>query len=312
MKHFIILLLLIPNFVLSQELIDTDINQKLQHFLAKEKEMGNAIFLPTAKIMTVASWNQPIIFQREQNTIPNLLVFYTTFKKDSTLAEIQYDWDTSNFQTVTQSNKPKEFIYAMCLKYENLVKEITERHGIGKQEGYYTPDDLKKEFVNIIQSNSWKVNDSISIKSSLKLIDLPLNVAAKKPFYKINVYLSKRRSWLLNKNELLELDSNFKEFYKKVKNNELENVSYYITQRLNGRINQSDWQNLSKQFNQSEDMVFINQIEKLATYSEDYVFLNYKYQGGRKGIEKFSLEVGFDKNKRINSIRSIKNKNIQP
>lgn len=68
---------------------------------------------------------------------------------------------------------------------------------------------------------------------------------------------------------------------------------------------------LHQSINQSEDMVFINQIEKLATFSEDYVFLNYKYQGGRKGIENFILEVGFDKNKKINSIRSIKNKNFQ-
>lgn len=129
-------ILLISQFIFSQNIIQTDIKEKkIDYYFELEKKLGSKIYKTDEEYISVKPVTAPFIFERKEKEIPNLLVFYTLNKEDSAIAEILYEWDVRNFEKGDNIKKSLRFNKAMIKKYYKLVDEISKKYGDSKYEG---------------------------------------------------------------------------------------------------------------------------------------------------------------------------------
>jgi hypothetical protein len=196
MKIKMLGILLISQFFSSQNIIQTDIQgKKLNDFIQLENKLGSKLVKTDEEYISFEPVLQPVIFERKEKEIPNLRVFYKAYKTDSVIAEILYEWDVYNFDKGENVKKPISFNKAMIKKYEELVKEISEKYGKSTQRG-----DLKKlELINsddgLERSDEWNVNNALNINSDIILSEYyeKNGMVTTTPTHKIRLYVKNER-----------------------------------------------------------------------------------------------------------------------
>jgi len=105
---------------------------------------------------------QPIIYKRTQSGLPDLLVYYFPFKRDSSISSIRYTW-TDKEAPVRPLNELKSYIS----KYKELLGYITAKYGKSNSKGNL--DDLSLiDTKGLTRNDSW-VNDTTNIEMYITL-----------------------------------------------------------------------------------------------------------------------------------------------
>lgn len=285
MKIKMLGILLISQFCYSQNIIQTDIQgKKLNDFIQLENKLGSKIVKTDEEYISFEPVLQPVIFERKEKEIPNLRVFYKAYKTDSVIAEILYEWDVYNFDKGENVKKPISFNKAMIKKYEELVKEISEKYGKSTQRG-----DLKKlELINsddgLERSDEWNVNNALNINSDIILSEYyeKNGMVTTTPTHKIRLYVKNERKEddgnALGKEKISLYTIEFLKFIEKLKTSDFAGAR----DLLSGKIAGSTTDDMLKTL--AENIHFDKQIDvfmtgfQLVNDGSQYPMVQFKYK----------------------------------
>jgi hypothetical protein len=222
MKKIIFLtltLLLIWNLGFCQKsYIELDIDGKrIDYFRNLEKELGSTKFNSDQTYISSGNVAQPEIYLRKEKSLPDLLVYYTFFKNDSTISEINYEWDVYNFDKKDDNTQSLDFEKSLIKKYNTIIDEVSAKFGSSKVEG--SLDDLSKinsrEGLN--RADTWTPSDSLKIYAYTTISNYfkKDNFVTVNPTHKIRLYvynLKEEKPEKLSQEKLSLLDEKFNSF----------------------------------------------------------------------------------------------------
>jgi hypothetical protein len=161
------------NTGISQDLnIELNIqNKKIEYFKNLEEKLGSKIFNTGETVISDKPVAQPEVYIRKEEYLPDLLVYYTFFKADSTISEIEYEWDVYNFDKSDHNIKSLDFEKKLIERYKEIVAFISSKYGKSKEDGNL--DDLSNiNTENGLRRNDvWQPNDSLKIYSYTTISD---------------------------------------------------------------------------------------------------------------------------------------------
>lgn len=168
MKYLTFIIIFIPTIIFAQD-FNLDIhNTSLSDYIKMEESFGGELI---ANKIHYASKTQaqPVRFQRKEELIPDLISAYFVKKKDSSMSEILYEWDVSNFEKKDNNQKSEEFERAMIDKYKSLKISISGYFGEPKVKYDYLDISVLDPEGSFIESSKWYPNDSTEIDLSIAI-----------------------------------------------------------------------------------------------------------------------------------------------
>lgn len=161
------------NVGISQDLnIELNIqNKKIDYFRKVEEKLGSKIYNTGETVISDKPVAQPEVYLRKEKYLPNQLVYYTFFKADSTISEIEYEWNVYNFDKSDHNIQSLDFEKKLIERYNEIVSFISSKYGKSKEEGNL--DDLSNINTQngLRQSDVWQPNDSLKIYSYITISD---------------------------------------------------------------------------------------------------------------------------------------------
>lgn len=165
--------LLFCNSGISQNLnIELNIqNKNIDYYRNLEEKLGSKKYNTGETYISNKPVAQPEVYLRKEKFLPDLLVSYTFFSADSTISEINYEWDVYNFDKSENNIKTLDFEQKLIERYKQIVAFVSSKYGESKKEGNI--DDLSN--INTEQglrrSDVWQPNDSLKIYSYTTISD---------------------------------------------------------------------------------------------------------------------------------------------
>lgn len=133
---------------------------KLSDFIKMEQQFSSELIENKSLHMIPIGVAQPLTYKRKENKIPDLLIQYFYFKKDSSIYAINYDWDDSILTGfIENKKKSKSEVLFFIEKYQEIYAELSKKYGISKREGdIRNTNKIKMEGMDV--SDTWSPNDS--------------------------------------------------------------------------------------------------------------------------------------------------------
>ncbi|MBL4677844.1 MAG: hypothetical protein JKY70_16820 [Mucilaginibacter sp.] len=145
---------------------------------------------PSSTYMNPPGIADPVVFERAETTVPNLWVYYFPNAKDSTINNVMYEWDDSNFATDHHASpQTPEVLNNYITKYKELLKQVGATYG--KPETTGSIDDL-----SLIEAGKFKRKDVFSkngIDVEMYIVlsnkEITSGVVTISPTHRIRVYI---------------------------------------------------------------------------------------------------------------------------
>lgn len=299
----------------AQNLIQIDIqNKKVKYFIDYEKKLESKPFKSDEQHISFRDVEQPIIFERKETKIPNLLVFYTYYKKDSAIAEILYEWDNYNFDKSNNTKKPISFNKEMIKKYESIISEISKKYGKSKQEGDLKNLKLINNSAGLKRSDDWQINDSLKINSYITLSEFykkdgPVTIS---PTHKIRVYVTSERNEKepelpkLSDQKINELNKNFYEFVEKINSSDFDKSRDKLSNKIRETATNEILKSLSENISKNRKLVNFMAGYQILLDGKSYPMIQYKYTDDNNNSPKEYIVVLFEETGEIIGIKPMK------
>lgn len=313
MKSIVFLSLLFSQVLFSQELIHTDIQGKnIKYFIDLEHNLSSEIYKSKEMYISPYDVDQPIIFKRKEKGIPDLLVYYTFYKKDSTISEILYEWDIYNFEKQDKNKKPLTFDKKLIKKYKSIVEEISEKYGKGRQEEDLENLSLLSTERGLYRKDDWQVNESLTVNSSINLSEFynkEGNITTN-PTHRIRVYVTNNNDKKLPeiaKDKIIQYDIYFNNFLDYLKKTDFNSARIFLSDKIRTSISDEVLENLLGQIKiNQKKIIFMTGFETLMD-GKNYPMLQYKYSDDISLPPKEYIVVLFEEDGKIIGIRPLKN-----
>lgn len=313
MKSIIFLSLLFSQVLFSQELIHTDIQGKnIKYFIDLEHNLKSEIYKSKEMYISPNDVDQPIIFRRKENEIPDLLVYYTFYKKDSTISEILYEWDIYNFEKQDKNKKSLTFDKKLINKYNSIVEEISEKYGKGRQEEDLENLSLLSTERGLYRKDDWQVNENLTVNSSINLSEFynkEGNITTN-PTHRIRVYVTNNNDKKLPeiyKDKIIQYDIYFNHFLDYLKKNDFNSARIFLSDKIKTSVSDEVLKNLSGQIKiNQKKVIFMTGFETLMD-GKNYPMLQYKYSDDISLPPTEYIVVLFEEDGKILGIRPLKN-----
>jgi len=313
-KINIIFILFFSQFIFSQNLIQTDIqNKKVNYFIDLEKKLGSKIYQSNENHISFRDVEQPIIFERKEKGLPNLLVFYTFYKKDSIMAEILYEWDIYNFEKNDNNKKDLKYNKNFIKKYQSVVTEISKKHGKSKQEGNLANLSLLKS-EGLKQNDDWQVNDSLKINSYITLSEYYKKEGAVtiNPTHKMRVYVTNEREsesekpLKISPEKISEYDKNFFEFVNFLKISDYNSARNLLSEKIKKTATNEILEKIKEQINKEKELVNFMTGSQLLLDGIKHPLIQYKYSDDNSNSPKEYFMVIFEDDGKIIGFKPMK------
>ncbi|QXV63929.1 hypothetical protein INP83_12540 [Mucilaginibacter sp. 21P] len=96
----------------------------------REIASNSKLVTPSSTYMNPPGIADPVVFERQEATVPNLWVYYFPNAKDSTINNVMYEWDDSNFTSDHHSTtQPISVLNNYITKYKELLKQVGDTYG---------------------------------------------------------------------------------------------------------------------------------------------------------------------------------------
>lgn len=293
--------------------IELDIpGKKMDYFRNLERELGSTKFNSDQTYISGGNEAQPEIYLRKEKNLPDLLVYYTFFKKDSTISEINYEWDVYNFDKSDDNIQSLDFEKNLIKKYNSIIEFVSSKFGnsevvgsltdlskINSNEGLrrkdtWNPSDSLKIIAYTTISNFFKKDKFVTVNPTHRIRlyvynlnkEIPENLSAEK----INLLDAKFNSFIL----LISKD-NFKEAQKLFSEKIINTVTIDVLKQIKQAIIRDD----------SKLNLFMNGIQILQD-GNAYPMLQYKYSDDTNAPPKEYVIVLFDSDNKIIGLRPMK------
>jgi hypothetical protein len=290
-------------------------NKKLADFLKIEQTLGSERLENKSRYISKTGLAHPIQFRRKQIGIPDLIIQYFYFEKDSTIDNIEYEWDETNIKGY-QENATISYaeIAAFIIKYQELYSQIFNRYGKSKSEGNLE-DTSKISTGNFEKTDTWNTADSTVIE----LYTILSNKYVKKgamtitPTYRIrlnvqNLAENETKDDVLkpSENKFKELDSVFSSFLADLKNKNIEKAKLYLSASIISTETDNQLESLRKNIRFSDVLIVFFTGVQIGLDGSNYLLLQYKYKKDSVMPPKDLIKVVFDKENKIVGIQPIK------
>lgn len=310
-----LILLLIWNLGYSQKsFIELDIHgKKIDYFRNLEKELGSTKFNSDQTYISSGNVAQPEIFLRKEKNLPDLLVYYTYFKKDSTISEINYEWDVYNFDKKENNIKSLDFEKNLIDKYNSIIDILNSKFGKSEVDG--TLEDLSKINTSqgIKRSDIWKPSDSLKIYAYTRISNYfkKDGFVTVNPTHRIRLYvyiLKENKPEKLSEEKVKLLDEKFNSFILLLSNDNFQEAKKLFSDKIINTVTVD----ILKQVKQSIKIdtklnLFMNG-RQISQDGNIYPMLQYKYFDDFSSPPKEYIMVLFDNDNKIIGLRPMKRK----
>lgn len=291
--------------------IELDIhNKKVDYFINLEKKIGSEKFNTEQEYINEGQVAQPEIFKRKEQNRPDLLVYYTYFKKDSTISEILYEWDVHNFDKKDNLQMPITFEKALIAKYNEIVNDVSKRYGKSQQTGSLNNLNSINESRGLNRTDTWEPNDSLKIYAYITVSNyykkdqfITIN-----PTHKIRVYvnnLKPEKPQSLDSTQIKTLDATFNNLLQLLSTENFEEAkkafSPIIIETVTNDILKQVKQNIK--FDKKLEL-FMNGFQFLQD-GNSYPMLQYRYSDSTTPPKEYIM-VLFDNDNKILTLQPMK------
>jgi hypothetical protein len=293
--------------------IELDIHgKKINYFRNLEEELGSTKFNSDQTYISSGNVAQPEIYLRKEKNLPDLLVYYTFFKNDSTISEINYEWDVYNFDKKDNNTQSLDFEKNLIKKYNTIIDEVSAKFGRSKVEG--SLDDLSKinSSEGLTRTDTWTPSDTLKIYAYTTISNYfkKDNFVTINPTHRIRLYvynLKEEEPEKLSAEKLSLLDEKFNSFILLISKDSFEEAQKLFSENIINSVTID----VLKQIKQS--IIRIN--AKLDLYMNGmqimqdgniYPMLQYKFSDDANTPPKEYIMVLFDSDNKIIGLRPMK------
>lgn len=307
MKKFLLILFFFSCPILLFAQINLDIkNKKINFFKALEVKNKSVLLKDKSHYLNNEQVYQPIIYKRKkQNDLPDLLVYYFYYKRDSTISYILYEWEDKS-DTVMALSQTKT-LYA---KYNELLTQINAKFGKSETQGNLrdSSDLAYKDYLR--RSDQWR-NDSTDIQSYVVLSNkhpIAKNIQVL-PTHTIRLFVGspfkQKGSFIMSRDEVASLDTRARLFLTDICAGNFDSLRKYITHTVASRVKDEQLDKLKDQIkNESWDLA---QSRKQFTFTgKPFTNLRYVRHGDTNKPPSEVLNILFDEEDKIVTVLPLK------
>ncbi|HXB93681.1 MAG TPA: hypothetical protein VNU70_00940 [Puia sp.] len=313
-KFLLIAVLFLPvRFVRGQSLSLDIHSNKLADYIGLEKRMDSKKVENKSNYILERGVAQPIIYQRKQEDVPDLLCYYFYYEKDSAIQYILYEWDETNFRGY-QENARKTFseITGFIDKYNALYAQIAERYGKSAKQGDLSDTSRVEEGME--RTDQWKPDDSTAIKLETVLSNKyrKNGLITINPTFRIRLYVRNTgRSQPAHTQELSEerahtLDTISRGFFLAMKSKDWELARSYLSSLVSQKVTDTQLEQLSQAVRFDEKMELFFKGVQYGLDGSTFYLLQYKYSGDTNMPPKVMVKLIFDDTGKIAGVRPMK------
>lgn len=316
MRNIFLGILFVASSAFGQE-FNFDIHgTSLKEYLSIEKKLGSSLIPTTSNHVSSSGNAQPIKFQREQDVIPDLIVYYYFKKKDSVMSHILYEWDVRHFKEKEEryAKESEELERGLITKYNELEKKITSQFGESTVTG-----DLK-EFDNVNQKeglkkkNIWTPNDSTEIKMYTAISNYyetngAVTIA---PTHRIRLYVNSKSKKVektvpkLDDNKLSELENIKSDFFKALESKDLFQSKEYLSQGIKDKVTDEQLNMLIDNIDFKRETELIYSGIQMGFNGSSFIILQYKYSDDKSSPPIEMIKIIFDDKDKVVGIQPMK------
>ncbi len=316
-KGIVITVGIIINFLVSSvgisQLIETDIvDKKLSYFISQEDKLGSKIFVNSANHISGKGIAQPVIYEREEENLPNLLVYYFYYESDSTIDYILYEWDEINFIGYDSAKvKSREELNFYVERFKILKKGFVSK--FGESEGWGSIDEEKIESGSFVRSDEWNRQEKTNLDLSISITNhVKEDRFSMHPYHRIRLYVKnppKRESSslpaisdsLLTESKLL-LDL----LLENLKNEKIEKIREFFSETVNNQISEEQIKALRREINFDKKLNLFYYGYQANLNMDYFLVLFYNYDMNTGSEIKEGVKLILDVNNEVVGLQTFK------
>lgn len=293
----------------SQSLATNSHNKSIAEYIKLEKSLGSEIAERKDRYWPGRGIAQPIIFKRKQVNLPDLSVAYYYYELDSTIAQVDYEWNLDGLEKILHPDD--SVIRFLINKYNELHSEIRTRYGKSEREGEIG-DISRLAAEGIKVQDLWRTNDSTAIDMYMTLSSQSFKsgAATMVPTYRIRVNIHNIRKENLafpikpDKARMEQLDSVVTGFLKDLEAKRFDGARLKLADELTKAVKDDFLETMRKNIRFAEKLV----IYRTETHMDDkgaaYVVLQYKYRTDNENPPQELLAIVFNEQNQIAGLRA--------
>lgn len=292
-----------------QEFIFNIHNSTLDSCLKIEDTIGSELVPTSRNHISSRGEAQPIKFQRLEDSIPNLIVYYKFRELDSTLTSILYEWDVSNFEKQDNNQKSNEFQKAVIEKYKKLKKVIAKEYGEPKVKRNYSNISRLDSINTFVENSTWNPNDTTEIEMYATVSNYYEKKGAMtiNPVHRIRLYVrneeAKKEPPALDKQRQRELEALSIKFLKSIKNSEFDQSKEILANSIRSQATEEVLKQISNSIGDIDDFELSATGIQLGLDGSQYAILNYSRIKDMKNKIVGNFKVIFNNENEIVSVK---------
>lgn len=311
-KHIHVIGLLLITISASSQTLELDIHKnKLSNFLKIEQGLGSERLETKVIYFTPKGVAQPILFKRKQINLPDLIISYFYFQKDSNISHLLYEWDDKGVNGQNPSKSEKE-INSFIDKYRELYNQILKTFGASKSEGDLS--DLSKiKTGDFEKTDTWKPNDSTEIELYTVLSSKYEKKGATtiNPTYRIRLDIRNRNKKVdefvkPDENKIKELDLVLKAFLSDLQSRNFDKAKLNLSNLIINNVTNEQLEILRQNIKFNDDLIMYISGTQMGFDGSNYLMLQYKYKSDDNSPPKELIKITFDEKNKIAGIQPIK------
>ena len=306
-------LLLIWDLGYSQKsYIELDIHgKKIDYFRNLEKHLGSIKFNSAQTYISSKNVAQPEIFIRKEKNLPDLLIYYTFFKKDSTTSEINYEWDVYNFDKKDNNIKPIDFEKNLINKYNSIIDIVNSKFGKSEVDGSLEELSKINTKEGLKRSDVWKPTDSLKIYAYTTISNYfkKDQFVTVNPTHRIRLYvynLKEDKPEKVSEEKVKLLDQKFNEFILALSNDNFEDAKKLFSDKIISTVTVDILKQIKQNIKINKTLNLYMNGMQISQDGNIYPMLQYKYYDDLSSPPKEYIVILFDNDNKIIGLRPMK------
>ena len=285
--------------------------KKIRDFINVEQGLGSEKVENEATYVTQKGVAQPFLFKRKQTKLPDLIITYFFFDKDSSISSILYEWDDKTVNGQNPAKTPKE-INDFIDHYTNLSGQISKAFGNSKSKGDLK-DTSKIKTGNFEKTELWEPNDSTEAELYMILSSRyeKKGNSTINPAYRIRLKIKNQGKTedpfgKPDESKIKQLDAIFKTFLSDLQNKNYDKAKLSLSDLIIKDVTNEQLEVLRQNIRFNDGLVTFMAGVQVGFDGTSYLQIQYKYKSDTTMPPKELMYVTFDDKNKIAGLQPVK------
>ena len=312
MKPFLTIVFLLLTTLIYSQTVEIEIHKnRIRDFMIIEQRLESEKLENKSTYILQKGVAQPILFKRKQSNLPDLIVSYFYFEKDSSISSILYEWDDKTVNGQNPNKTPKE-INDFINHYTNLFDQVSKKFGDSKSTG--NMKDLSKiETGDFKKTDLWSPNDSTKVELYMILSSRyeKRGNTTINPTYRVRLEIKNQGKTnepfgKPDENKIKRLDSIFRLFLVDIQNKNYDNAKLSLSDLIIKDVTNEQLEMLRKNIKFNDDLIIFMSGVQLGFDGTSYFKFQYQYKSDTNTPPKELVNVTFDEKNKIAALQPTK------